>query len=150
MPRPSLFFILESMRTTLQELAATSFRADRFNQMLRWLAMIEKRLKTLETENQMLRAERRQNAAERGPIPPPPVDSSSKEFLSLEGVLWRRRPNGFESLPYCPRCRSLLDLFPAKAPDVIRCPGCKFQPPFGPEDLKAVRKLLPREKQREK
>lgn len=142
MPRPSLFFVLESMRATLQDLAATSIRTDRFNQILRWLAVVEKRLQLLEKENQELRREQRTSRTLEALTEPPPLPPVH-DFHSVEGVLWRRGVKGFEPLPYCPRCRSILILFPAKTPDVIRCPACRFQPPFGPDELRAVRKLLP-------
>ena len=142
MARHSLYFVLESMRATLRDLAASSILADQFNQLLKWLSAVEKRLQILEKENQELRRKlgtsRRSEASSESPSRPP-----ADEFHTVEGVLWRRDVQGFEPLPYCPRCRSILILFPAKTPDVIRCPACRFQPPFGPDELRAVRKLLP-------
>ena len=146
MGRPSLFFILESMRTTLTELAGSSFRADRFNQMLKWLGLIEERLEQLEAENEQLKTRVREQTAAAGDKPgtaPAGEPAQNERFTTLEGVLWKRGPHGYESVPYCPRCRTALSFFPARDPDVIRCGSCKFQPPFGPSDLKAIRKLLP-------
>jgi len=82
------------------------------------LRLSETKIDELEAENKKLREE---IAALRA------ADEKSNEFAEASGVLWKRkRSGGYESVPYCPTCKSTL----ADYSGSLLCLKCNWQAPI--------------------
>jgi hypothetical protein len=84
------------------------------------LSLAEARIAALEAENKKLREE---IAALRSK----PADEAATEFVESSGVLWKhKRSGGYESVPYCPTCKSTL----ADYSGSLLCLKCNWQAPL--------------------
>ncbi len=85
------------------------------------LSTIEERIAALEAENRKLREAIMTLQAQR------PGTEGSGEFTEASGVLWKRnRSGGYESVPYCPTCKSTL----ADYSGSLLCLKCNWQAPL--------------------
>ena len=85
------------------------------------LSIAEARIAALESENKKLREEI--SVLKSGG----PADGGESEFTEASGVLWKRnRSGGFESVPYCPTCKSTL----ADYSGSLLCLKCNWQAPI--------------------
>ena len=85
------------------------------------LSAAEAKIAALESENKKLREEISVLKSGR------PANGGESEFAEASGVLWKRkRSGGFESVPYCPTCKSTL----ADYSGSLLCLKCNWQAPI--------------------
>lgn len=99
------------------------------------LAVARRNLAELQGENERLRTE---NAKLQG------MDQDLSQFVENMGVLWKRVPDGFESMPYCKECPSHPIMKPLLRTRLLVCFSgrhyARFDarpPTFHPEHTKA-------------
>jgi hypothetical protein len=82
------------------------------------LSSAETKIVALEAENKKLREEIATIEA---------ADEKSNKFAEASGVLWKRKHSGgYESVPYCPTCKSTL----ADYSGSLLCLKCNWQAPL--------------------
>jgi|WetSurMetagenome_2_1015567.scaffolds.fasta_scaffold727118_1 hypothetical protein len=89
-------------------------------EIIKKLRISEARITALEAENKKLLDE---IVILRSKKP----NDASNEYVETSGVLWKRnRSGGFESVPYCPTCKSTL----ADYSGSLLCLKCNWQAPL--------------------
>jgi hypothetical protein len=91
------------------------------SEMKEKLRLSEARIGELAAENKKLHEEIEAVLSKKS------AEEQLNEFAEASGVLWKRKPSGgYESIPYCPTCKSTL----ADYSGSLLCLKCNWQAPL--------------------
>jgi hypothetical protein len=60
------------------------------------------------------------------------------EFVEKNGVFWKRDGKNSEDMPYCPKCRLAMFVFPPRSNELAACASYGFKGPFQPMKIKEI------------
>jgi hypothetical protein len=72
--------------------------------------------------------------------------SQGTQFISSQGVLWKRIKTGIEELAYCPVCKLAMSSWPPDSDEALFCSKCNFIAPFKPSKVPVLAKSVSVEK----